>query len=113
MQLDVSSRPLPRGHLVNKEGGVSRLSSNGHYYCVRTLKVKSVQQPLLLPHYLQVYTYCSSKGPGSFKLQQCAACKALEGPRYASVHSENAIEGTDFAKGIDTDTDSALETAQP
>ena len=33
MELDVSSRCLPNGYLVNKEGRVSKLAPNGNVYC--------------------------------------------------------------------------------
>jgi hypothetical protein len=33
MELDVASRCLPKGYLVNKEGRISKLAPNGNVYC--------------------------------------------------------------------------------
>ena len=97
MQLDVHSRHLPPGQLVNSIGRVSRGLLNGHFYCGRIF----LQNNLLVgPEYV-VEQKCSSEGPGA---SQCVSCKALEGARYASVQSDSTI--ADAGSPEDTDTGS-------
>ena len=102
MQLDVHSRHLPPGQLVNNIGRVSRRSSNGHFYCGRTRQQRSLQRPYL------VEPKCSSEGPSAL---QCASCKALEGLRYASVFSDSTI--ADAGSPGDTDMGSTPIVPQP
>ena len=102
MQLDVSSRHLPPGQLVNNEGRVSRRSSNCRFYCRKTGRElrRSGNSSLNV-----VETKCSSEGPGAV---QCASCKALEGPRYATVRSDAAIAGAGSPEdsGVSTSAES-------
>lgn len=83
MQLDVSSSRLPPGHLVNREGRVSTLAFNGHFYCGKFLETTMPNQlppgRCASPHYR-----CSPERP---EWGQCRACAALDGTRYASVHA--------------------------
>ena len=103
MQLDVSSRHLPPGQLVNKDGYVSRRSSNGHFYCGRTLRQRSLQRSYL------VEPICSSEGPGAV---QCASCKALEGPRYVTVRSDAASAGAGSPEDTDMDYSGVVTPAE-
>ena len=98
MQLDVSSRHLPPGQLVNREGRVSRRSSNGHFYCGRTnYEFRRHSQ-------FGNSTQCGSEGPDAV---QCSSCKALEGPRYAAVRSDDAIAGAGSPEDADMESSGA------
>ena len=92
MQLDVSTRRLPPGQLVNSEGRLSQRSSNGHFYCGRLFR-----QSLPVESEYEWDLKCSSEGWGA---SQCASCKALDSHRYESVHSDCTI-----AAGSPEDTD--------
>ena len=38
MKLDIQSRILPKGYLVNKDGQIARKGTTLHYYCGRKIK---------------------------------------------------------------------------
>ena len=81
MQLDVSTRRLPPGQLVNNEGHVSCRAANGHFYCGLWLR-----NAVGRDSYANPLAKCSSERPD---WGQCESCRALDGRRYTSVHADN------------------------
>lgn len=73
MKLDVDSRRLPKGYLVNKEGAVARQGSTGIFYCGR-----KVMQPSNLCD-----GYCGpTNGPNC---SSCIILDSFKSNRYASL----------------------------
>ena len=104
MQLDVSFRHLPQGHLVNSDGRVSRRSPAGHYFCGTIIRTFVVSKDDFKTYtcYPPMKLKCSPVGPNS---EQCTECRALDGVRYDSVHSEVEHTITSTRKGTDTNSE--------
>lgn len=85
MQLDLESRRLPKGYLVNREGAVARIGPTGVFYCGRFCRsLNQFSVSFLNPEkQTDCDGYCGPvKGPN------CDACKeldSLKSTRYASL----------------------------